>query len=66
MRYKAGELIKQLINFGLSKEAIAAKLHISVDTVKLWLKNKRCPQWATYEKLLQILNGYKTAAKKGK
>jgi len=66
MRNKAGELIKQLNNFGLSKEAIAARLHVSVDAVKLWLNNKVSPQWATYEKLLQILNGYKTAAKKGK
>jgi DNA-binding transcriptional regulator YiaG len=64
MRDKAGELIKQLINFGLSKEAIAARLHVTVSAVELWRKNKRCPQWATYEKLLQILTGYKTAAKK--
>ena len=66
MRDKAGELIRQLINFGLSKESIAARLHVSVQAVILWKQNKRCPQWATYEKLLQILNGYKTAAKKGK
>jgi DNA-binding transcriptional regulator YiaG len=66
MRNRAGEIIRQLERFGLSKEAIAARLHVSVSAVILWKKDIRCPQWATYEKLLQILNGYKVAEKKDK
>jgi len=64
MRFDAREIIRQLKTLGLSREDIASKTKLTVGAVRCWEKGEHNPNYATYEQLLQILNGLKKKQKR--
>lgn len=57
------EILRQLKNFGLSDEAVAARMKVTGMTARNWREGKHAANYATREKLLLIIAGLKRKAK---
>ncbi len=67
---KAKEIITNLVEgFGISKEILAGKMHISVRTITRWGmtgEGNTQPTYAELEKLNRIYRGYKSTKRKAR